>query len=380
MNRQKLITLIVAFAILISGFLIYNKISTPKINGRRKQRAPKELWLQAQKVEYATESIELEYSGKVISANSQDLIVFASGTLLQGDVPFRKGQTFKKGELLYKIKEDETLLELKSLRSNFKNKIADVLPEIKLSFFEDYEIFNSYYKSIKLDSEIPKLPEVEDYQLRNFLNSRNVYSQYFALQKSELNLSYLSFIAPFDGVISETSQTIGNRVTTGRNIATIFDTENIEVEISIPQEVSSLINEKSTCSILNSNQSIKGKFLRKSPLLNKQTLTQTVYVKASDDFLIGDFVNVKFSGIELDNVEKIARNLISNDEKIRIIHNGILNEIKVERILDTDEFSYIRRVPEDYYIVSQQIINISMNQPVKIIGVDNPATKGSKKE
>ena len=104
-------------------------------------------------------SAELVAFGRVNSSLPLDLITEVSGKILQGSVPLKEGQRFRKGTLLFKVDNTEANLRLQASKSNFLKDIASILPDLKIDYPDSFELWQSYFNSIDVEQELPELPK-----------------------------------------------------------------------------------------------------------------------------------------------------------------------------------------------------------------------------
>ena len=108
----------------------------------------------------------------------------------------KKGARFAKGDVLFVIYPDEAILSLKARKSQYQNTLASILPDLVIDFPEAEEGFKEFFSSIKVDEPLPHLPEITDDKLKIFLASRNVISEYYNIQRDELQLERRTVRAP----------------------------------------------------------------------------------------------------------------------------------------------------------------------------------------
>ena len=113
-------------------------------------------------VELQPVQIRITAYGRVTSAQPVKLYAEVSGTLEEGSVPFKPAQSFSKGDLLLKIDDRQARLNLNSLKSDLMTALANVLPEIKVDFPDDYQVWQDYFDSCRFDEMIAPLPETDN--------------------------------------------------------------------------------------------------------------------------------------------------------------------------------------------------------------------------
>lgn len=84
-----------------------------------------------QKITYTTIPVNLVKQGRLISNHKVDISSEVQGKILKGDIPLKTGQAFKKGDLLFRVYDEEAKLALRAAKSRFLTSVANVLPDIK---------------------------------------------------------------------------------------------------------------------------------------------------------------------------------------------------------------------------------------------------------
>ncbi|MGI9543328.1 MAG: efflux RND transporter periplasmic adaptor subunit, partial [Cyclobacteriaceae bacterium] len=171
--------------------------------------------------------------GRVESSQPIDLIAEVSGRILGGGVPLKESQDFRRGSLLYRIDDAEARLDLKSEKSNFLRDLATILPDLKIDFSDSYPNWNSYFESIDIDKNLPELPNYKSDKEKTFLATKNIFSTYFNIKRSETNLRKHLIYAPFTGSFSEVSLESGAYVNPGNKIARIVRTGKLELKVPV---------------------------------------------------------------------------------------------------------------------------------------------------
>ena len=109
-----------------------------------------------------------------------------------GDVPLRKGASFKKGQLLATIYKDEAELALKARKSKFLNNFTNILPDLNVDFPDDYPTYRKYFNQVDLNKPLPELPVPGNEKLKIFLSSRSILSDYYRI--TSYNVCYTKLL------------------------------------------------------------------------------------------------------------------------------------------------------------------------------------------
>ncbi len=292
---------------------------------------------------------------------------------MKGDVSFNVGESFSKGDLLVKIDDEIELYNMKSRKSSFLNSVAGMLPDLRVSFPENYEEWNSFMESIDVDKKLPDLPEISTTQERVYMASRNILTNYYTIKSAEASFLYYHIYAPFDGTITEVSLEEGAVANPGSKLGKIIDTKMLELEV--PVEIGNAkwlkIGQSVKVSDDKKSSSWIGKIVRKSQNVNPTTQSINVYVSinstSKNPLYKGEYLSANFSGIKLFNVMEIPRKAVFNQNEVFIVNDGLLEkkEIKIEKI--NKDKVYFSGLDNEVNIVAEPLINASENTKVQIL-------------
>ncbi len=373
MDKRKLIIIVSGIGIVLFSFFSMQWLSGMKNTPPRKP--PKEVvrYVKAENIEYKNVVTEVEAMGRVTSNAEVALIAQVRGELMKGDVSFNVGESFNKGDLLVKIDDEIEFYSMKSRKSSFLNSVAGMLPDLRVSFPENYEEWNSFMESIDVDKKLSELPEISTTQERVYMASRNILASYYTIKSAEASFEYYHIYAPFAGTITEVSLEQGAVANPGSRLGKIINTKNLELEV--PLEIGNAkwlkIGQSVEVSDNKKTSSWKGKIVRKSQNVNPTTQSINVYVSinstSKNPLYKGEYLSANFSGIKLFNVMEIPRKSVFNQNEVFIVKDGLLEkrEIIIEKI-NKDKI-YFSGLENGIDIVAEPLINASENTKVQIL-------------
>jgi len=314
------------------------------------------------------ENIEKEFKamgyGNVSSFNTVNLISEVQGKLSQGKVDLKTGVKFRKGDLLYQVYDVEARYALRARKSGFINLIANILPDIKSDYSNEFNKWSTYIESIKLNKNLPELPTWTSDKEKVFLASKLVLSEYFTIKGQEEQLKKYSVLAPFSGTITEVFISNFSVVNPGSKVIKIAQNSNFEISISIPTHQIESIKIGSKATILTTSNTIKGygKVVRISDVLNQNTQSINVFVKASpienEKFIDGEYVKVdlnidgKNKGITIPSLAIKNNSVFVYSSKDSLIHQKQIS------VLNEDvEGSFISGLTDGEVIITQEVLN-----------------------
>jgi hypothetical protein len=114
------------------------------------------------------------------------------GRIVAVGVPLKVGQRFKKGDLLIQIYDTDARMDLQAKKSQFLNKLAQSLPDIRIDYNGRFDAWMNFFNAIDLEKDLPALPEITTGKEKVFLASRNILGDYYSIKSSEVRLAKLS--------------------------------------------------------------------------------------------------------------------------------------------------------------------------------------------
>ena len=332
-------------------------------------------------VKYTSILSEVTGLGRLASVAEVDIIAEASGRIEPGEVTLKKGADFSKGDILFVVYPDEAKLALKARKSQYQNTLAGILPDLKIDFPESEEGFKAFFTSISVDKPLPTLPEIADDQLKIFLASRNVISEYYNIQGDELQLQRRTVRAPFNGSYKEVYLETGAYTNTGGKVASAIQTDQMELEVPLIRVDAIWVNIGDPVEVRSENRDLswKGSVIRKSHYVDENTQSQEIFIKISYNqdkpLLAGEYLEASFPIRPIEGVMEIPRNSVFNSNEVFIINNGRLAKREINIIKHNKRTLIFNGLPEGDSVVVQQLINVSEGTLVQL-EMEDPAAGG----
>lgn len=360
-----LLVLILMFG--AGGFFAGMKEKPPKIFTKTPPKVVETL-----PVTYSKIDTRITTFGRVESSQPIDLIAEVSGIILQGKVALKEGQNFRKGSLLFRIEDSEAQYDLKSQKSNFLRDLATILPDLKIDFPDSYPQWNSYFERIDLDKSLPEMPDYKTDKEKTFLATKNIFSTYFSIKRSETNLRKHLVYAPFDGSFSNVLFEPGAYVNPGSKIGRIV--RSGKLELNVPVEASDIIwIKKGTIAEVSTEDGLmswKGRVQRIGEVVNQttQSIEVTIEILANDHKVYdGLYLKAVIPGETIQNAMEIDRSAVYNGAQVFIVEDDSVLKVKsinTKRLNSkTVVFSGLEEGEE---LVIEQLINAHNNMIVSI--------------
>ncbi|MCB9058948.1 MAG: efflux RND transporter periplasmic adaptor subunit [Calditrichae bacterium] len=263
--------------------------------------------------------------GRVTSAQPVQLISEVAGEILPGNIPFKPAQSFKKGDLIVKVDDRLAALTLNSLKSDFLNALAAVLPDIKVDFPNQFKTWDNYFAETNFEKPLKAMPVINDKKLKLYLSRSNVFKLYYAIKQAEINLEKHNFYAPFNGSIVSADLRIGSTARSGSKLGEIINLDELEVEVPVPAENISYLN--SSKQVRFSSTELDGTWFgqirRIGQNIDSRTQSIPAFVSIENKTALpnGVFLTADLPGKSIGNAVVVPRQAIYNDQYVYLIKN-----------------------------------------------------------
>jgi multidrug efflux pump subunit AcrA (membrane-fusion protein) len=366
--------------IIISGIVIivFSFISMHLLSGLKEEPRrvpPKESvrYVKAEPIMYNSHTATIIKTGRVYSNAEVILSAEVVGKALPGKVPFKKGQSFRKGDLLLRIYDKEAGLSLKAEKSKFLNSLAALLPDLRIDYEDNYSSWYNFFESINIDEDLPELPRIKTTKEKVFLSSRNILSSYYNIKRAESNFEKHNIYAPFNGTLTEVNVEVGGIAALGTRLGKIINTKDLELEV--PLEISDAkwvkTGNKATITDENGNIYNEGKVSRIAGNLDLQTQSISVFVSVKNELenpiYRGQYLTAKFEGVVVNDVMEIPRNAVFNSDNVFLIRDGLLKKEVLNIVRLNEKTLFFNGLNQNDTIVVEPLVNVSENSRVQII-------------
>lgn len=361
-QKNMWIKIVSTLGIIIVGFLVMSALGSTEKQSNKRDVPPEVRLVETETVNFADMNLEIEGNGVVQSKCNLNYVSEASGVVLFAKDDLKNGTYVEKGEKILQVDSREVENNLYTLRSEFMNSLAAVLPEIKIENTEAYDKWYQYFLTLDIHKTTPELPEIKSSQEKIKLSGRNIFSKYYAVKNQEILLSKYDITAPFSGYIQSQGIIKGSFVNRGQQIFTLSDAINVEITVPLLIDEVNLID-FATDPVVEiysdkGKDTLKGKIFRKETSLDRNSQTLNVYVSFTNEqlnpyFLPGNYVTLKIHGKKLNNVAKIPRYVVDNEDYVYTLEDGNLAKRKVEVVAFQGDVAVIKNtLPNNIQIVT----------------------------
>lgn len=370
MSRKNIIyliasVLVIAAAIALSGFFMKNQ-PEPKQN----QEDENLLYVDVDTVSTKNMHPSVEYEGRINSYETVSLAAEVRGRIMEGEVPFKEGEAFDKGDLLVRIYKEDAQAAMTSGKSNFLRTLSSILPDLNVDFPDEYKKWKEFFNKVNVKGELPQLPEINSEQEQVFLASRGVLSEYYSLRQQEINLKKYNLYAPFEGAFMKVNQQVGAIASPGAALASIVRTDRLEAVVPVPPEDARWIRPGDGAKLEGNNGIVRqGRVTRIADFLDPSTQSVNVYVKylpvGDKSFKVGEFVQATFEISKTVSGFTIPREALLDDEAVYIVNDDHLRKKPVQVVRKLSDHVVLSGIEDGTLVVSESLVDVSEGQEVK---------------
>ena len=298
-------------------------------------------------------------SGRVMAGTMINISSEVQG-LLNSPISLKKGTSFKKGDLIFKIRDTDAKLSLAARKSNYLSQWTSVLPDLATDHSKQYDKWYNFFNSITVDQPLEEFPNFTTSKEKNFIISRKLLAEYLNIKSDEYRLTKYFQVAPFNGSIVEAYIDQGAIVNPGSPVIQIIRDDELEIEIPLAVKYMQKIKIGSSVTLIENEIEFMGKVVRVGNFINANTQSVPVYVKPINKLPLyyGMYVKAKLELNALELVCKIPRTAIFGENKIYTVKmDSTIHSTKIN-IRSSDERNYyVDNLNDSIKYLPQPIVN-----------------------
>lgn len=326
-------------------------------------------------------SFVVKSQGNVVPKNSTALSSQVSGQLVSLSDAFIAGGTFKKGEILATLEQDDYRTDLKLAEAELAQAQAALQEEIARGKVAEQE-----WLSVR--NVAP--PELGLRKPQLAKEQANVKAAEAKLERAKRNLSRTQIKAPYNGIVVERNIDLGQFVTTGATLGTLYSTDTAEVRLPITDSDLMFVDiagqsKQGAPIALSANvggvkRTWQGTLIRSEGVLDTQSRVIYAVVEVEDPYNLqashsaplrfGQFVEAEITSRQTEKMFVIPRNNLRLDNTVLTVNDEREIEIKdVEVARTTASKVYLRGgLDEGTLVVTSAVPNPFNGMKVRLPG------------
>lgn len=269
----------------------------------------------------------IRFTGRVIPEVRFDMYSEVTGRLEPTGKSFKTGVSFQEGEPIIVLNDDEQRQQLEAARYEFSALLSRTMPDISIDYPEAFDDWQQYLQNFDASEPLEPLPEVENEQLRMFLNGRNIFSTYSNIRQQEVRLSKFVMRAPFDGVVTESLVDPGALVQPNQRLGEFTKLEPVEIEASIPARQAQYISvgDQVELDFRSEERSRTTAHVdRKNAKIDPTSQSVKIFMRVSGSNLRpGTYVEGTIRGNTFENALRIHQDALVRDNDIFVIRDSV---------------------------------------------------------
>ena len=316
--------------------------------------------------------IEIERNGKLQSSNRISIISEVQGLKKKNrNKSFKEGERFNKGETLIEINSDEFNSTVKQSRSELKNLIASVLPDIKIDYAENFDKWKNYFDNLSVEKPISKIPESASEKENLFLVGRGIESSYYKVKNLEERLSKYHIKAPFDGILVKGNISDGAFIVPNQILGEFIDPNNFEVGVDIPVNYVEKIKLNQSVSIISegNKDNVIGKIKRINRKVDEMTQTVKIFIEFNNRNLFeGKFVEIKVPLGVIPESQLISRSLLINDRYVFVANkDDKISKAYVQPLFYNKKNVIVTGLDDGTRLITSNVSGIYEGMKIKVV-------------
>jgi RND family efflux transporter MFP subunit len=322
--------------------------------------------------------------GNVVPRNKTSLSAQVSGQVISLSDSFIAGGTFKKGDVLATLEQDDYRTDLKLAEAELAQAEAALQEEIARGKVAEQE-----WRSV--NSVAP--PELGLRKPQLAKEQANVKAAQAKLERAKRNLERTKITAPYNGIVVERNIDLGQFVATGSPIGTIYSTDTAEVRLPITDSDLMFVNIAGqssegapvslSASVGGAKRTWQGKLVRSEGILDTGSRVVYAIVEVKDPYNVngthqaplrfGQFVEAQITSRQNESLMVLPRSILRLDNTILTVNDNRELEIKAVDIARTTAKDVFIRggIEEGTLVVMSAVPNPYNGMKVRLPG-DEP--------
>ncbi len=358
MKRNQIIIL---GALLLIFALIFISIASKKKPAEKEMKEEATtIYVPTRLVENSEKEMQIISYGQVTPMSEIEVAVEVQGKLKEGALRMKPGVNFSKGQVLYRVDNEEAFYSLSARKTQLSNLVVGAMPDIELDFPKEKDKWLNFMNGIKAESRLPELPAMNSSKEKMFLTSRGVTAEYYNIRSQESRMEKYVYIAPFSGTVIETYSEPGAIANPGARLARIAKTNDFEIKVPIALNDIANYQKQGSVQFYNSDGDMvgTGTINRISDVINQQTQSVDVYYdvrpNSGQKIYSGLFLNVAINQKAMKSSITLPRMAVTGN-KVNILVDGKIVSRDIQIVGNKPDSLYISGLENGSHVILEKI-------------------------
>jgi len=309
-----------------------------------------------------TQARTLNLTGRLQPLEALQLVAEVPGKTLETTKILNEGVTYRRGEVMVRIDDRQTRLNLQAQKSQFQSALVRLLAKMELDYPNAHPTWDKYVRNFDEAEPLPELPEISDDQLNFFLSANEVFSTYYTIKSAEEQLPKYQIAAPFTGIITQGSLPPGSVVNPGMGFAQFSRTDIFELKLAVSTaDIEGFQpGRKINVSHRNTGKTYQGTVHRLGGTIDASTQSVPVFVRVSGRGLRqGMFLETDMALSSMESVVELPITALNRENQVHVIRDSVvvLQEVRPVQFQGS-------RVWVSGLKAGERVITESLNEPI----------------
>lgn len=356
---RKTILTIIGVLIIFGSIKFCNYLKNSKKVPEKNTQSPVKV-VTTKKVKNGELPVQINSTGSILAKNRTILYSEVQGVFQSTGKPFKPGVKYSAGQTLIRINSAEFGASVKSQRIAFKSLITSTLADIQFDYPSELSTWKSYANSISAEKSLPKLPDISNENLSNYITGKNIFSNYYTIKNLETRLGKYSLSAPFSGVLVQANITPGTLVSPGQKLGEFIKPGVYELELNVNASLIDFLKVGKKVSLKNTSnsKSYQGVVSRVNSQIDRASQTVQLFVEVrSNELNEGEYLKADINAQSVENVMEIDRKLIVDENEVFLVKDSALVKQTVSIVHSGENSLIVKGLPENADLVAIPIAN-----------------------
>ena len=303
--------------------------------------------------------------------NRIELFAEVQGVMEPTSKEFKPGNSYRRGELLIKIRDNDYSANLQAQKSSLQNLITSALPDLRLDFPEAYLKWDQYVREFDMNKPVPPLPEPTSEKEEFFITGKNIYTTYYATKNMELVYNKYNLHAPFNGILTEALVNPGSLVRPGQKLGDFIDPSVYEMEVAVGKSFYPYISVGQKVEVGEgdtSDRKWEGEIIRINGKVDQATQTVKAFIELQGaDLKEGMFLEAEIHGREEADAFEVNRNLLVNQTELFVVNDGILEAKTIDPVYFTKSTVIVKGLEDGDQLINRPVAGGYHGMQVQVI-------------
>ncbi len=326
--------------------------------------------IEAKTIDAGPVSIQIPIDGPVEATNKIEIYSEVTGIIESSTVPFETGNYFEAGDILLDLDDSEARSAYLSAKSVLINTLSQLLPDLKLDYPQDYQLYYQYLKNLNNQAGLAPPPQEDNEQLKLFLTGRGLYSNYQNAASARIRLSKFEIRAPYAGTLTEALVEIGQLVRPGQKLGEFIGKGSYEMIASVASAELNRIKIGDSVQLFanDDGQAYQGILFRKNEKLDPSTQRVQIFIKLNGNGLSdGEYLRGSIQGQEITEAMAIDRKLMIDENHLFTVEDSMLVEQEVEVLHSSPEQVIVRAAKSSITVPLKPVAGAFAGMKVRIL-------------